>query len=90
MDLFVGLDVSVRTTSVCVMDATGQILKEGKVETEPDAIGALLHSIGGHFRRVGLEAGPLSQWLYSGLAAAGYPEPPAGSIAASFESDPHP
>ena len=73
MELFVGLDVSVRTTSVCVMDATGQGIKEGKVETEPDAIGALLHSIGGHCKRVGLEAGPLSQWLYSGLAAAGYP-----------------
>jgi transposase len=73
MDLFVGLDVSVRTTSVCIMDATGRILKESKVETEPDAIGALLHSISDHYKRVGLEAGPLSQWLYSGLAAAGYP-----------------
>jgi transposase len=73
MDLFVGLDVCVRTTSVCIMDATGRILKESKVETEPDAIGALLHSISDHYKRVGLEAGPLSQWLYSGLAAAGYP-----------------
>jgi transposase len=73
MDLFVGLDVSVRTTCVCIMDATGRILKESKVETEPDAIGALLHSISDHYKRVGLEAGPLSQWLYSGLAAAGYP-----------------
>jgi len=73
MDLFVGLDVSVRTTSVCVIDAFGKILKEGKVETEPDAISALLHSVGSHYKRVGLEAGPLSQWLYSGLAAAGYP-----------------
>jgi transposase len=73
MDLFVGLDVCVRTTSVCIMDATGRILKESKVETEPDAIGALLHSISDHYKRVGLEAGPLSHWLYSGLAAAGYP-----------------
>jgi len=73
MELFVGLDVSVRTTSVCAMDAAGKILKEGKVETEPDAISALLHSVGGPYKRVGLEAGPLSQWLYSGLAAAGHP-----------------
>ena len=73
MELFVGLDVSVRTTSVCVMDANGRLIREGRVETEPDAIGALLHAIGGPYKRVGLEAGPLSQWLYSGLAAAGYP-----------------
>lgn len=73
MDLFVGLDVSVRTTSVCVMDGAGQVLKEAKVESEPSAIAALLGNFDGHYRRVGLEAGPLSQWLYSGLAASGYP-----------------
>ncbi|MBD0328250.1 MAG: IS110 family transposase [Pyrinomonadaceae bacterium] len=73
MDQCVGLDVSVRTTSVCVMDVTGRIIKEGKVASEPDAIGGFLRSIGGDFKRVGLEAGPLSQWLYSGLAAAGFP-----------------
>lgn len=73
MDLFVGLDVSVRTTSVCVMDGAGLVLKEAKVESEPAAIAALLGHFAGQFRRVGLEAGPLSQWLYSGLAAAGYP-----------------
>jgi transposase len=73
MDLFVGLDVSVRTTSVCVMDGAGQVLKEAKVESDASAIAALLGDFDGHYRRVGLEAGPLSQWLYSGLAAAGYP-----------------
>ena len=73
MDLFVGLDVSVRTTCVCVMDAEGNILKEGKVESEPSAIDAMLTGFSTRLKRVGLEAGPLSQWLYSGLAAAGYP-----------------
>ncbi|ESY79827.1 transposase [Mesorhizobium sp. LNHC220B00] len=73
MELFVGLDVSVRTTSVCVMDTGGKLIRESKVETEPEAISALLHAIGGPYKRVGLEAGPLSQWLYSGLSAAGYP-----------------
>jgi transposase len=73
MDLFVGLDVSVRTTSVCVMDGAGKVLKEAKVESEPSAIAALLGNFDGHYRRVGLEAGPLSQWLYSGLATLGYP-----------------
>ena len=73
MELFVGLDVSVRTTSVCVIDAGGKLIRESKVETEPAAIGELLQAIGGPYKRVGLEAGPLSQWLYSGLASAGFP-----------------
>lgn len=73
MELFVGLDVSVRTTSVCVMDASGKLIRESKVESEPEAIAALLHAIGGPYKRVGLEAGPLSQWLYSGLASADFP-----------------
>ncbi|MGP2492199.1 IS110 family transposase [Mesorhizobium sp. PUT5] len=73
MELFVGLDVSVRSTSICVMDAHGDLIRECKVETEPTVIGTALHAVGGPYKRVGLEAGPLSQWLYSGLAAAGYP-----------------
>ena len=73
MELFVGLDVSVRTASVCVMDASGKLIRESKVESEPEAIAGLLHAIGGPYKRVGLEAGPLSQWLYSGLASAGFP-----------------
>lgn len=73
MELFVGLDVSVRTTSVCVMDVSGKLIRESKVESEPEAIADLLHAIGGPYKRVGLEAGPLSQWLYSGLASAGFP-----------------
>jgi hypothetical protein len=65
--------LSVRTTSVCVMDAAGKLIRESKVESEPEAIADLLHAIGGPYKRVGLEAGPLSQWLYSGLASAGFP-----------------
>jgi transposase len=73
MDMFVGLDVSVRSTSICIMDATGRILKEGKADSEPEAIGQYLRSCGSLYKRVGLEAGPLSQWLYSGLAVGGFP-----------------
>ncbi|MER9643241.1 hypothetical protein [Mesorhizobium sp. M0239] len=40
MELFVGLDVSVRTTTVCVMDTGGKLIRESKVETELEAIGA--------------------------------------------------
>src|SRR5271165_1253314 len=63
MTHFVGLDVSVKETSVCVVDDAGKVLCERKVPTEPDDIAAMLTSIGGDCVRVGVEAGPLSQWL---------------------------
>lgn len=71
MDHYVGLDVSVRETSVCVVDETGKVLKEAKVPTEPDVIASLLAKGDYACKRVGLEAGPMSQWLYAELAAAG-------------------
>src|ERR1700686_5037074 len=70
---FVGLDVSVKETSVCVVDDAGKVLCERKVPTEPDDIAVLLTSVGGEYVRVGIEAGPLSQWLVNGLAEAGLP-----------------
>jgi transposase len=68
---FVGLDVSLDETAICVIDDAGDILREGKAETEPEAIVAWLTAIDGPIERVGLEAGPLSPWLYEGLRAAG-------------------
>ncbi len=73
MDHFAGLDVSVKETSVCIVDETGRIVREVKVASEPAALLAVLTNPGYHFKRVGLEAGPLSQWLYSALAEAGLP-----------------
>lgn len=70
---FVGLDVSVQETSVCVIDDAGKVLCERKVPTEPDDITVLLTSVGGEYVRVGIEAGPLSQWLVNGLTDAGLP-----------------
>src|SRR5271168_2644223 len=70
---FVGLDVSVRETSVCVVDDAGKVVCERKVPTEPDDIIVLLTSVGGEYVRIGIEAGPLSQWLVNGLAEAGLP-----------------
>jgi hypothetical protein len=72
MDHFAGLDVSVKDTSVCIVDDTGKITREVKVASEPDALLALLTNPDYHFKRVGLEAGPLSQWLFSALAEAWY------------------
>jgi transposase len=73
MDHFAGLDVSVKETSVCVVDDTGRIVREVKVASEPDALLPVLKNPAYHFKRIGLEAGPLSQWLFSALAEAGLP-----------------
>src|SRR3954467_2783013 len=68
MDHFAGMDVSVKETSVCIVDDTGKIVREVKVASEPDALLAVLRNPAYHFKRIGLESGPLSQWLYSALA----------------------
>ena len=73
MDHFAGLDVSVKETSVCIVDEMGKIVREVKVASEPEALLAVLVNPAYHFTRVGVEAGPLSQWLYSALAEAGLP-----------------
>src|SRR6266566_1794773 len=73
MDHFAGLDVSVKDTSVCIVDDTGRITREVKVASEPDALLTVLKNPVYRFKRIGLEAGPLSQWLFSALAEAGLP-----------------
>ncbi len=73
MDHFAGLDVSVKDTSVCIVDDTGRIVREVKVASEPEALVAALKNPAYRFRRIGLEAGALSQWLYSALAEVGLP-----------------
>ena len=73
MDHFAGLDVSVKETSICIVDDTGRIVREVKVASEPQALLQVLKNPIYGFRRIGLEAGPLSQWLFSGLAEAGLP-----------------
>ena len=73
MDYFAGLDVSVKDTSVCIVDDAGKIVREVKVTSEPHAMLAVLNNPAYHFKRIGLEAGPLSQWLFSSLAEAGLP-----------------
>ena len=73
MDYFAGLDVSVKDTSVCIVDDTGRIIREVKVLSEPDALLTVLKYPVYHFKRIGLEAGPLSQWLFSALAEADLP-----------------
>ena len=73
MDHFAGLDVSVKETSVCIVDDTGKIVGEVMIASEPEALLAVLRNAGYHSKRIGLEAGPLSQWLFSALREAGLP-----------------
>jgi transposase len=73
MVYFAGLDVSVKETSVCIVDDAGKIVREVRVASEPEALLQVLTNTIYRFKRVGLEAGPLSQWLYSVLAEAGLP-----------------
>jgi len=73
MDHFAGLDVSVKETSICIVDETGKIVREVKVASTPEALLAVLKNPAYHFKRIGLEAGPLSQWLFSALAEADLP-----------------
>lgn len=72
MDHYIGIDVSLEQSSVCVVDGTGQIIREAKVASEPDALVGFLADLKLPLARVGLEAGPLSQWLHAGLTKAGY------------------
>ncbi len=71
MEHFAGIDVSLELSSVCVMDVTGKIIREAKVASEPGALVRFFGELGFPVVRIGLEAGPLSQWLHAGLSEAG-------------------
>ena len=71
MNHYAGIDVSLKCSSVCVVDASGQIVREGKVASEPAALIAWFGSLGFEVIRIGLEAGPTSQWLYAAMRDAG-------------------
>ena len=65
MSLFAGLDISVRTTAICVLDAMGRVLHETMPIAHQKPLLDQLHEFGHRFERIGLEAGPLSQWIYA-------------------------
>jgi transposase len=71
MEHYAGIDVSLESASVCVVDATGRIVREAKVASEPEALIAWFQGLDIELTRIGLEAGPLSQWLYAAIRAAG-------------------
>ena len=71
MDHYAGIDVSLECSSVCVVDASGKIIREGKVASQPEALIGWFASFSFVPIRIGLEAGPLSQWLYAALRETG-------------------
>jgi Transposase len=71
MDHYAGIDVSLECSSVCVVDASGKIVREGKAVSDPAALSGWFRSLGLSVVRIGLEAGPLSQWLYAAMKEAG-------------------
>ncbi len=73
MEQYVGLDASMEETSMCVMDATGAVVWEGKAASTPAALTRALRLRAPHAVRVGLETGALSTWLWHELRGAGMP-----------------
>jgi transposase len=71
MDHYAGIDVSLECSSVCVVDASGKIVREGKIASEPEALIGWFGSLGFVVERIGLEAGPLSQWLFAAMREGG-------------------
>jgi transposase len=71
MDHYAGIDVSLECSSVCVVDGNGKIVREAKIVSEPEALIGWFGSLGLGLGRIGLEAGPLSQWLFAGMKQAG-------------------
>ena len=70
MDYYAGIDVSLKESSVCVVDAKGNVVREVKIASEPEALVRYFGELEFPVSRIGLEAGPLSQWLHAGLVAA--------------------
>ena len=71
MSYYAGIDVSLEASHVCVIDGSGKVVREARVASEPEALIAWLGSVGLELTRIGLEAGPLSQWLYAAMRDAG-------------------
>ena len=73
MECYVGLDVSLKQTSVCVVNQTGSIVQEGVVDSDPEAIASFVRSKAPGTVRIGIETGPTTTWLWTELTRLGLP-----------------
>ena len=71
MEHYAGMDVSLDSVSVCVVDGAGKLVREAKIASEPGPLAAWFRDIDVMPERIGMEAGPLSQWPYTGLREEG-------------------
>jgi transposase len=71
MRLFIGLDVSLVKTAICVISQHGEIIKGAEAASDPEVLVCWLDDLVGDIAAIGLEAGPLSPWLHRGLAELG-------------------
>ena len=73
MSNYVGLDISMEETSICVLDQAGRVVFEGCVATCVETIADVLRQHAGQAERVVFETGSLSNWLWHELKALGFP-----------------
>jgi transposase len=73
MKQYVGLDVSQRETSVCVIDESGRVTFEGKAKSEPGALTELLRKRAPNAERIGFETGAMASWLWHELRRVNLP-----------------
>src|SRR5580692_8318805 len=73
MEYYVGLDVSLKQTSICVVDQAGMVVREGVVDSDPEAISVYVTSKAPNAVRIGLETGPTATWLWTELKQLGLP-----------------
>ena len=67
MEYYVGLDVSLKQTSICVVDQTGSVVREGVVDSDPEAIAEFVRAKAPGVVRIGIETGPTTTWLWTEL-----------------------
>ena len=72
MDVYIGPDVSLASTAVCVLDEKGKIVTEAQVASTPEALNSFMRELPHEIAAIGLEAGPLSHWVHEGMTDAGF------------------
>ena len=73
MEYYVGLDVSLKQTSICVVNETGSVVREGVVDSDPEAIAEFVRSKAPGAVRIGIETGPTVTWLWTELKRMNLP-----------------
>ena len=73
MEYYIGLDVSLKQTSICVVNQIGSIVQENVVDFDPEAIAGFVRSNAPGVVRIGLETGPTATWLWTELKRLGLP-----------------